>query len=163
MTSGPSICVLLARGVGCELALDELGKGYTVPAAVAQQFMRGRHRFNSAVEGGDKVRHRVARLLRARGDDRHSCEHIFDAMVELRNQQVLVLLQRLAFGDVARQALNAQESSGSVKFGLCRLLQPHLSTVRTDKAEAQDIRRIVRLKFADARLEAHAVVGMHVP
>ena len=84
-------------------------------------------------------------------------------MVELGNQQVLFLLQRLALGDVARQALDAQESACGVKFALCRLLQPYLSTVRTDKAETQGIRRIARSKFADARLEARAVVGMDVP
>ena len=48
---------IATRGVGRELAVDELGKGYPVPAAVAQQFMRDRHRFNSAVEGGDKISH----------------------------------------------------------------------------------------------------------
>src|SRR5204862_8347638 len=45
---------IATRGVGRELAVDEIGTGYPVPAAVAQQAMRARHPRSAPVRGVDK-------------------------------------------------------------------------------------------------------------
>src|SRR5262249_54103998 len=86
-----------------------------------------------------------------------------DAMVELGDQQALVLLQLLALSDVSRQALDAQEAPTCIKLAPRCLLQPHLSAVRTAKAESQGVGRVVRAESADSCLEAPAIVGMDVP
>jgi PAS domain S-box-containing protein len=65
---------------------------------------RKRHRFDARLESGDKLGHRAARLLRARGDREDSCEHILDAVVEFRNQRTLVIFEFLRRRATSRAA-----------------------------------------------------------
>src|SRR5262249_13097228 len=60
--------------------------------------MRGCHRFDATLECSDKANHRAACLLRARGDSRNKCKHIFYAVVEFGDESALVIFQFPAFG-----------------------------------------------------------------
>src|SRR5262245_9314369 len=124
--------------------------------------MSERHRSNAAVECSDKVSHRAAGFLRTSDDSRNNREHVLDAMVELGNEQALVLLRLLVLSDVSRQALDAQQAPGCIKFTPCRLLQPHLSPVRTVEAESQCIGWVVRAEGFDSCFEVRAILGRYV-
>src|SRR5262245_8468285 len=122
--------------------------------------MRSCHGFDPAVECGYEGIHPSARLARMRGDDADSGEYILHAVVELADQYALALFCPFALGDVSREAFDAKELSFDVKFAFCRFLQPYLSAVRTDIAEAPAIRRVAGTEFSYACLEFGAVVGM---
>src|SRR5262245_65452742 len=107
-----------ASCIGCELALDQLSQRYSLPPPMAEELVRRCHRLNSPLQRSDEISHRAICLLRARCDDGNDGKDILDPVVKLGNQQVLLFFERLALGDVPRQALNAQQGAGSVKLTL---------------------------------------------
>ena len=83
--------------------------------------------------------------------------------LELRLALGQDLLGPLAFRDVSRQALDAQELPCDVKLSLCDLLQPNLAAVQAMKAKIVGERGIVGADLAHARFEARTIVGVDAP
>src|SRR6266849_6552536 len=95
------------------------------------------------------------------GDHCNACEYVFDAVVELGDQQVLALLGLLAPRDIAGQALEAYDASSRVEFCPRRLLEPHFLPVRANETKGDRVGRAVDADLVDERLETCAVVQMN--
>src|SRR5262249_25057207 len=91
---------IVSSGIGREFVTDEVRKRNAAPTRVAQQLMRGCHRFDAAFDCSDKVSHRATCLLCARGDCQNKCKYIFYAVVEFRDKSTLMIFQFFALGDV---------------------------------------------------------------
>ena len=69
-------------------------------------------------------------------DDRSNArEHVFDAVVELGDQQVLALFGLLAPRDIAGQTLEAYKAATFVEFRPGRFLEPRLPPIRTNETK----------------------------
>src|SRR2546430_8410102 len=119
--------------------------------------MRDCHALDSPIECLDKTVYRAAALARIHGNHGNAREHVFDAVVKLRDQQALVLVSPLARGNVDGQALDAYTVPGCVELGRCCFLEPHFLAVGAHDAEGDRIRRAVGADTPHMRFEVRAV------
>src|SRR5262249_21706216 len=103
--------------VGRELAADQACEVDALPAILAEQRVGGGHGLDATVEGFDELVHRAAALPAIHRDHANTREHVLDAMVQLGDQQVLMLLGPLALSNVEGQALEAHKASCRVELG----------------------------------------------
>src|SRR5262252_9246064 len=96
----PADCYVRVRRVGRKLVTDEGIKPDALPAAFAQESVRGRHGLNASVQRSKKSVYRVAALARGYCDHCNLREDVFDPMVKLGDQSLLMLLSLLALGNV---------------------------------------------------------------
>src|SRR5580765_7979752 len=124
--------------------------------------MRGRHRLDAPVERSDELVHRAAALARIHRHHGNAREHVLDAMVELGEEHVAMLLGPLALGDVDGEASQTDKAPSRVKLGSGGLLEPHFPAVRAHVAEGDRIRGILRAYTTYRSLESRTIVRMNL-
>src|SRR5579864_2479983 len=95
------------------------------------------------------------------GDDSNARQHIFDAVVEFCNQQILTLLRLLPPGDIAGQALEPFNAAVRVEFRLRSFLKPHFPPIRANETKTDRIGGVVEADAINERLETRVVVFMN--
>src|SRR6185295_11316664 len=77
---------IVAGGVRCEFAANELRQQNSLPPTGAQQLVRGCHRANAPLEGYYKIGYRPTPLAGVGNDSFDGRERVLDAMVKLGDQ-----------------------------------------------------------------------------
>src|SRR5262245_3716281 len=93
----PADCYVRVRRIRRKLVTDEGIKPDALPTAFAQQGVGGRHGLNASVQRLKKSVNRVAALARGHRDHCNLSEDVFDPVVKLGDQQLLLPLDLLAF------------------------------------------------------------------
>src|SRR5262249_47632072 len=96
--------------------------------------MSVRHRSDAPLECFDELIHRAAALACRHGYHCNTCENVLDAVVELGDQPLSVLLVPFAPSNVTDQALKAQVMPAGIELGLGGFLKPHFLAIRTYEA-----------------------------
>src|SRR5262245_27301197 len=120
---------VLAGGIGCELAPDELHQRYPMPSMGAQQFVCRCHRSNAPIKCRSEISNRSDPLPRVGNDSSDGRERVFDAVVEFSIQDFARLFGSLTLGDVDVHADQAFCVTGLIiLYETARLDPPDRST-----------------------------------
>ncbi len=68
------------------------------------------------MERFDELVHGPAALARVHHNRRNARKHVFDAVVEFGDQQVMALFSLLVARDITGQALDAYKAAGGIEF-----------------------------------------------
>src|SRR5262245_21766602 len=118
--------------------------------------MRSRQRLYAAIERSNEIGKRTPRVLRLGDDCADGCQHVFYAMVELRNKRALLFLHPFPFGHVNADADDSVRASFTVIGNETAGLNPaHLATSTNDA--------VLYAIFAPARTERLAAELFHPP
>ena len=81
----------------------------------------------SPVQQFDEVVHCVASLARLLGDNGNAREHVFDAVIEFGNEQVLTLFRLLSIGNIKCQPAHAYKLPGQRSNSALAVCSSHIS------------------------------------
>ena len=72
---------------------------------------------DAPIESSNEFINRVAALARALSNHGNTCEHIFDAVIELGHQDVLMLLRPLTLRNVKSEASDPYKTPYGIELG----------------------------------------------